>query len=196
MPIKNNYFDVMYRGGCGELFHKNYAKWFAREYLTKDMKILELGNGKGYLTRALKERGYDIVGYDYPEIDLEKELNIRSNYFDVVICRSAIEHLKNIFTIVEETKRMLKDGGIAIFTTGDVSRQGYAWYEDPTHHTVFTPARLKNLFLFNGFKVIRLKHYGNIPFIWRYTWRAFDYCWFNAKSFVGVFENTKEVQDE
>ena len=182
--ILKNYFKVIY-GEFNPLWFKQYARWLADRYLNKDMKIIELGNGLGIVTKELQELGYDIKGYDYPQINLEKKLPFESNYYDVVLCQSVIEHLRNIFTITEETNRILKKGGIAIFQTGNTLKQFTDWLKDPTP---FVPKRMENLFLLHGFEVIKIRDWRNIPYIWRWTLKAFDYNWFFPRSFMGIFK--------
>jgi len=188
MAITNNYFKVMYEGNDTKEWDRKYAEWLDKRYLTKGQKVLELGCGRGEVIKRLNELGYIAEGCDYPEVNLEKPIPFNSNEYDVIICKNVIEHLRDIFTITKEIYRVLKVGGIAIIQTGDSSRDLVGWLQDPTHTTMFTQRRLKNLFLMTNFKLIKIKSFRNIPYIWRWTTRAFDFTWYPTAIFMGVFQ--------
>ena len=100
------------------------------------MRILDLGCGN------IKEKGS--IGIDYrpcKAVDIVHDLNIYpwpidSNSFDLVVCKHVIEHLDNIIKVVEETHRVLKDGGIIKIRTPHVSN--IMSFRDPTHKWHFT----------------------------------------------------------
>lgn len=187
MAILKNYLKIMYDGHTKE-WEQRYAEWLNKRYLKSGQKILELGCGEGHLIIKLKELGYDVTGCEYPEVDLEKPLPFNSNEYDVIIIKSVIEHLKDIFTITSEIYRVLKKEGIVIIQTANTVKDLEGWLLDPTHQTMFTPTRLENLFLMHNFKLIQMRSFRNLPYIWRWTLKAFDYNWFPTSNFMGVFK--------
>ena len=95
-------------------------KWRTKPYeiieyindLPKDIKILELGSGRGFLTRYLKEQGFkEVIGSDFNKYNtqLAKKLNgvslkhidaldidFRDASFDLIISIDLIEHLPDV----------------------------------------------------------------------------------------------------
>jgi len=100
----------------------------------KKGKIIDLGCGKGALSRALKDLNWDITAIDVnpPELsdiptlkaDLNKPLPFKDNTFDVVVSSEVIEHLENIHQFVREIHRILKPGGRCIISTPNIQN----WY--------------------------------------------------------------------
>ncbi|MFH1979292.1 MAG: methyltransferase domain-containing protein [Patescibacteria group bacterium] len=116
----------------------NMASWVLREpfvynffdKLDKDIKILDVGCGSGYFLKKLKEMGFkDLRGadlknflkdkneFEHSAVDLNLEqLPYEDNSLDVVTAFQTIEHLENYFLIMREVHRVLKPGGIFIFS--------------------------------------------------------------------------------
>ena len=108
-----------------------------RDYISPGVVVLEIGVGLGYVTKGLydnktkvscleisnvgAERVKDYCEEVYLISDLEK---LPSNYFDVVICNSVVQHVKTAL-LIEEFKyviRSLKVGGVfdVEFVSNDV----------------------------------------------------------------------------
>lgn len=103
-------------------------------FLIKRAKILEIGAGTGYQANILRELGYNVVPIDLA-LDLRTSAHSRlhaeysklniveydgenipfpDSHFDVVFSSNVLEHIDNLEKIQDETKRVLKPGGIAI----------------------------------------------------------------------------------
>jgi ubiquinone/menaquinone biosynthesis C-methylase UbiE len=90
-------------------------------------RVLEVGCGQGHLTRALAQRGADIVGIDanpkaaeVAGTDLVRHMDAESldfedETFDFVVSVHAIEHIPGLSNALAEMARVLKKGGEAIF---------------------------------------------------------------------------------
>lgn len=90
-------------------------------------RVLEVGCGQGHLTRALAERGVDIVGIDAnPQAeDLAADglvrhmnaeaLDFEDAEFDYVVSVHAIEHIPDLDAALSEMARVLKKDGVAVF---------------------------------------------------------------------------------
>lgn len=94
----------------------------------KNLRMLEVGCGLGYLTYALKMQGYEIIGTDISEKAVNKaNLNfgqfyktidsIKKDKFDLVICLEVIEHAEEPYLFLSDLRNFLNDDGIIIMTT-------------------------------------------------------------------------------
>ncbi|HEC91974.1 MAG TPA: class I SAM-dependent methyltransferase [Candidatus Atribacteria bacterium] len=98
-------------------------------------KILELGSGSGLFTLYLRKKSVEIYGIE-PDLNsyiasrlLLKENNIsncifrakgeslpfKENTFDIIVSYQVLEHTKDPFSVLKESKRVLKKEGIIYF---------------------------------------------------------------------------------
>lgn len=94
--------------------------------ITADTRVLEVGCGRGHLTKALANRGVDIVGIDAnPQAaDLAdhgqvrhmraEQLEFDDASFDLIISVHAIEHIPELPRALSEMARVLAPGGNAV----------------------------------------------------------------------------------
>lgn len=132
--------------------------WSVKEALgkyfqNKNVSILEIGSGLGYLTYSLNKAGYKTKGLDisreavaeakkkygdyYEAGDLfDFQLSRRSSY-DCVIMTEIIEHVENPKKFIEAAASLLKPKGRLILTTPNKSfaPKGTVWQSDvpPVH---------------------------------------------------------------
>jgi ubiquinone/menaquinone biosynthesis C-methylase UbiE len=90
-------------------------------------RILEVGCGRGHLTKRLRELGADAVGIDAnPKAAdlavtegvsqmLAEDLRFEDASFDKVVAIHAIEHLPDLEGSLDEMARVLRPGGRALF---------------------------------------------------------------------------------
>jgi ADP-heptose:LPS heptosyltransferase/ubiquinone/menaquinone biosynthesis C-methylase UbiE len=115
-----------------------------------NIKIIDVGAGRGAIHKLLLHRGYDVTIADINFAHLGEQweskflrqcplslkiafnsifnLSFPSESFDVVLCFSVIEHVKEKVFALKELLRVLKDGGILILTFDFTSQK--AWAED------------------------------------------------------------------
>ncbi len=99
------------------------------------IELLDIGSGTGALIAALrtahpciKTRACDYTASlmtlpDQPVdvVDLSRDgLPYEDACFDVVTCTEVVEHLENYRRVVRETYRVVKPGGLVVFTTPNV----------------------------------------------------------------------------
>ncbi|GBR75491.1 hypothetical protein NO2_0161 [Candidatus Termititenax persephonae] len=103
----------------------------------KDLKIVEVGCGLGYLTYALVQGGYYTVGLDVSQNAIDNAISNYGNHyicadifefskqhigeFDVVILTEVIEHISNPLDMLKTLVQLLKLNGHIVLTTPNKS---------------------------------------------------------------------------
>lgn len=89
-------------------------------------RVLEVGCGQGHLTKALADRGVDIIGVDanphapdvadHPRVRhmRAEALEFDDRSFDLVVSVHAIEHIPELAQALSEMARVLEPGGHAV----------------------------------------------------------------------------------
>jgi SAM-dependent methyltransferase len=153
--------------------------WFVADYLAKSgigrqADILEVGSGLGYLTYAIRKRGYErIRGMDisaravrratglygnlYFSGDLLNYSRDTSDRYDLIIMTEVIEHVADVFSLLEAAKALLKPDGTLIVTTPNKSRKSPRayWETDnpPVHLWWFSEASMRQIAIRIGMNV-------------------------------------------
>lgn len=97
---------------------------------TKNLRILNVGSGTGNISKSFAEYGrvysvdYSNEALRFSQINGQRDLvradaiNIpfKNDYFDVVMLYDLLEHVDDDILVLKETKRVLKEGGVAILT--------------------------------------------------------------------------------
>lgn len=154
------------------------------------IKVLDIGCGSGYTLMLLKEiypgikaYGVDIIKPEkFPEFikfyksDIEKDkLPFDDNFFDFILCRGVIEHLKNVTNLFHEAHRVLRKDGIVHILTENYtalflpsctfSQYTLNFLDDYTHIRPYTEKSLKRLLQTANFQNIKVKAPRNILII-------------------------------
>ena len=121
--------------GCGEKPYAEMAKPYVNEHI-----------GVDHQGTLHDKSNIDRVGtaYEIPAEDCE---------FDSAICTAVLEHLEEPDKAIAECNRVLKTGGIAIYTTN------LFWHlhEEPRDFYRYTKHGLRYLFEKNGFEIVEIK---------------------------------------
>jgi len=147
--------------------------------INPSQRVLEVGCGRGHLTKAFADRGIDIIGIDANPQAVEvaapglvrhmraEELEFDDESFDFVVAVHAIEHIPELEKALAEIARVLSPGGLAVFVYPAEPIQGL--YAVPTsiilHGTPFKarevhcqklwPAKLRRLAQPVGLRQVR-----------------------------------------
>ena len=155
-----------------------------RYQLSKGMKILDLGCGRGDFLRGFIKCGLKGYGVDQslaaksicPEAEIlqsdlgEELLPYENNSFDVIFSKSVLEHFYYPEKIVMEIYRIIKPNGLVITMVPDWKAVYKTFYEDYTHRTPFTLASLRDILIINGFGEVKVEKFRQLPFLWKMPW--------------------------
>jgi len=138
-------------------------------------KILDLGAGRGALSKKLVELGFkvdycdlekrvDIKGADFHKVDLNKPFPFKDNTFFAITCIEVIEHIENPYQLMREAYRVLKPGGHMIVSTPNLEN----WY---ARLSFLIKGKLPHFYKENPFA-----HSGHITpiFSWKLNWAIKD----------------------
>ncbi|MDO8873706.1 MAG: class I SAM-dependent methyltransferase [Methanoregula sp.] len=149
--------------GIGELYAQDFIKFLNKTLKTdnfKNLKILEIGCGTGYLLYQLKNRGADVIGIEpglQGQIGAERfKIPIVRDFFpsskitgkfDIIILYAFLEHIPDISQFFKEVMKYLNQNGKMFISvpdcepyikTGDLS---FIFHE---HWSFFTSDTLQN----------------------------------------------------
>jgi SAM-dependent methyltransferase len=94
---------------------------------------------------------------------------VPSDSFDIVFSKSVVEHLHNPLPYLESMLAALKPGGVAMILTPSWLHHGWGpFYLDHTHVTPFTAPSLDDAVTIAGFEQVRVEHFRQLPFLWRW----------------------------
>lgn len=118
-----------------------------------DKAVLDVGCGNGYGCEIMRDKARMVFGVDIDRVVVKdkihlhiyhadaKRLPFQPNSIDTVTSLQVIEHIDNISAYLNEIKRVLTPGGVAIFTTPNADMRLDAgsppW--NPEHTTEYTP---------------------------------------------------------
>jgi ubiquinone/menaquinone biosynthesis C-methylase UbiE len=180
------YLDILYPEKDIEkkkLFAKKIAEWVDTRFFTKPGKILDIGCGRGFYADAFNGIGYKAYCIDKEScrkdiiaVDLEKEkIPFPKNFFDYLFCKTVIAQLSDPIHMLMECRRILKKGGKFFILETDYKSSMKRFWNDFLNKRPYTKESIKGLLEANGFKILKITSFRNVPFIWRYFLSAFDF---------------------
>lgn len=148
----------------------------------KKISLLELGCGLGFFLDVAQDAGFTVEGTEFNKYAIKwiadkyrfpvssKKLNdFEDNSYDVICMMDVIEHLRDPFDVINESHRVLKNGGILTFTTMEcdsfISRLLGDRLEDirkiHEHLFFFTKKSIKKSLKKSGFAVEKINYTGH-----------------------------------
>jgi SAM-dependent methyltransferase len=185
MLASSTYLDVTYspaRVPYGE-YPYQLAKWLLGHVCKHPGRVLDVGCGRGEHMAVFAQLGFDVAGVDIspraPELaqgfhvevaDLEHDLlPFPPNSFDFVFSKSVIEHMQHPECLLSKSLEGLRPGGTVIIMTPSWAHTHWGpFYIDHTHVTPFTAPSLSNALTIAGFESVKVSHFYQLPFLWRY----------------------------
>ncbi len=180
--MKNSYTQINYNEELRPYteFPKRLCEHLADNvFKSRQGKLLDICCGRGEFVEIYDDLGFDTYGVDMDSVALEKGLNVKisdvdnqdlpfeDNYFDFIVMKSAIEHMRNIYHLMENIYRVLKPGGKLIILTCDWKQNHKIFFDDVDHKTPFTVFSLHDLLERYDFKNIFAKDIFYLPFSWK-----------------------------
>lgn len=155
---------------------------FNKFSLKKGDHLLDLGCGrgeflKGFASLELNSEGLDCCksatefskDYKIEICDFENQrLPYPDNHFDIIFCKSVIEHSYYPEKIFKEAYRILKPNGKLIVMTPDWESVYKTFYEDYTHRVPFTVVSLKSIYNVTDFGRIKVAKFIQLPLLWKF----------------------------
>jgi SAM-dependent methyltransferase len=130
-------------------------------------RLLDIGCATGEFLRVAR-RHFEVQGVEVSPTALERarasfgdqvfagdvlEANFHGGAFDVITLFSTVEHLADPVAVLQECRRLLREGGILVVKTPNFSslnrrvlRSGWSGYKLPGHRFFFTPRGVRHLF--------------------------------------------------
>lgn len=123
--------------------------------------------------------GFDTYGVDKESVAKSKNLSVeivdvdledlpyKDNFFDFINVKSAVEHIRNVYHLMDNLYRVLKPGGKIVILTCDWKTVYKIFYDDVDHKTPFTKFSLHDLLLRYDFKNVKVEYFYHLPFTWK-----------------------------
>ncbi len=181
-----NYLDTNYNERLRPMtaYPRLFCKHLADRYFgSRKGRLLDVCCGRGDHLQIFEDLGFDAYGVDreleatkrghnVAVLDVDKmDLPHDEGFFDFVMVKSAIEHIRDVDRLMEGIKRVLKPGGAVVITTCDWKTCYKIFYDDPQHRSPFTIWSLQNLLESYGFVNVKVEDFYHLPFTWAAPWR-------------------------
>jgi SAM-dependent methyltransferase len=151
------------------------AAWYYRQ-LGPGRRILDLGCGNGDFGRYRPGSDIEVHGVDADgvavvsaarfertvQVDLDRSpLPYEDRFFDAILARDVLEHLREPWVTLREARRVLRPGGVIVASV--VMAKPQAVWADYTHIRGFTRGSVGGMFRDAGFEVEAIWQMGGIP---------------------------------
>lgn len=145
-------------------------------------KVLEIGCTIGAFSKLLKERGFEVTATDVSEFIIKKAKELQKNVkfkildieknvtenkkYDYIFAFEVLEHLNNPQKALCNIKKLLRRGGILVFSTPLPTKQTLA---DPMHINVHDSSFWLEIGNNLKYRRVYCKNAAFIPFFYRFS---------------------------
>ena len=181
---QNDYVSIIYdeKRTPKTDYPKQLIKYLSKRFdLQGNMKLLELGCGRGDFLFEFQKFGFECKGLDRDESSAKNEYGLEvklcdltndvfpydDDFFDVVCHKSVLEHMYDPENLMKETMRVLKPGGKLIILTPDWHTQWKNFFEDFTHSRPYDVLALSDLLKVYGFNNLAIERFYQLPAVWK-----------------------------
>jgi len=166
-------------------------------------RLVDIGCGEKPYVHLMKPYVTEHVGIDFEETQHDKSmidlfgtayhLPVESSSFDSAICTAVLEHLEEPGQALRECYRVLKRGGVAIYSVP------FIWHlhEEPRDFYRFSKYGLKYLFEKAGFEIVDLKAlsgfwitFGQMLVYYLYRFNLGIFRWLRIIDILGLLIQT------
>lgn len=152
----NSYFNLL----LVLSIHDNFLKKVAKKYFSGD--LIDIGCGQKPYKKMMSDICKSHIGVDHSDsihtldnVDLigtAYNIPTADNKFDSALCTAVLEHLEEPDKAIKECNRILKTGGMAIYSIPHI----WHLHEEPRDFFRYTKYGIEYLFEKNNFKIIEL----------------------------------------
>ena len=184
--MTRDYLAVEYAEGVRPLtdYPNRLAAYLTKRWgLRSGDSILDVGAGRAEMSAGFRRAGLRVTALDssseafgYAEaagvnfmaaaIRPDVRMPVKDESFDVVFCKSFIEHLTDPLAFTADCFRILKPGGRVIFLTPDWQANFRTFYDDVTHVRPFTHKTMRQLLELGGFEEVSSYRFRQLPVTW------------------------------
>lgn len=185
--MNRDYLAVEYSQGVRPL--TDYPSLLAAHLAKKwefrpDDALLDIAAGRAEMSAGFKRAGLCVTALDCsPEAPAHAEaagvsfvhavirpglsMPIEDESFDIVFCKSFVEHLTDPLVFAMDCHRILKPGGRAMFLTPDWEVNYRTFFDDVTHVKPFTRETMRQMLALAGFDDVSAYRFRQLPVTWR-----------------------------
>lgn len=166
-------------------YPSKFANHLKDNYFKGTGSLVDVGCGRGDMVHALSDVGFSATGVDlsptskefckphpFKICDLANDnLPFEDNSFNYIFSKSVIEHIRDPMPMIKETYRVMKEGGTSVILTPSWLHISWGpFYLDHTHVTPWTKPSLRDAMQMAGYKDVKVYHFYQLPFLWKYPW--------------------------
>ncbi|MFN3551297.1 MAG: class I SAM-dependent methyltransferase [Endomicrobiia bacterium] len=173
--MKKNLYQQMYLQEEYYWWHIAKRKLVVNFIPKTNCKILDVGCGTGKLMEELLQNGHLVYGIENEPtaiefckkrgiekiqiFNLEENLNIDNDSFDVITCLDVLEHIEKDENLIKEFKRIVKPSGILILTVPSYMWLWSYWDEILGHKRRYNKKILFEKMQKVGFQIVKISHF-------------------------------------
>ena len=153
--------------------------------------MLDVGCGDGSFMRAMRERGWQVMGTEIHAPTAESlrsqglavqlgtldTLNLPQNHFDLVVMLEVLEHTHDPGHTMRQVRTLLRSAGITYITVPNIAsfeyrlcRANWVALEPPIHLYHFNPTTLVHLLKSTGFTIESIRTSSSVAGLTRSLW--------------------------